>query len=510
MGFAAILAWIIETAEANVERTRLGETAARIEKRIEGQVQVLYAVRALMSASERVDRHELLAFLDAIEAEERVPGMQGVGFALAIDAEADEPVRSLVRERYGIDRGPWPETDQAIRFPIVYLEPDDERNRAALAYDMYSEPVRREAMDAAWASNLPAATDRVTLVQEIDEQVQAGFLIYLPLYQLDNPSEIEGFVYAPFRARDLLEAALEGADEGRLVAVYSDQLGEDNQLFDSGRSRSRSSEHEIQVAGRKWVLLLEPSYAGSGIWRGASLVALLAGVLLALLAAGLVQAMQSRFEATNRLAEERARRASEKDVLLGEMNHRLKNVIARILSVARMSARHATDVDSFMVALTGRLQALAVAQDSLTETRGREGNLDRLVRAEVEQIQDGESLQIEVGGTPVMLDDSQSQAIGLVVHELMTNSAKYGALARDGGIRITWQTDTDATGNRQVILTWEETGISLDADLQREGFGTRLARTMMEGQLRGGFSRTAKNGTLTVRLNFPYREPDDT
>src|SRR5205814_5842056 len=97
---------------------------------------------------------------------------------------------------------------------ITFLEPLDKRNAAALGYDMYTEPVRREAMDAAWTNGALAASGKVRLVQEIGGPEQAGFLVYLPVYNnrrtpptvAERKADLYGFVYAPFRADDLLHA----------------------------------------------------------------------------------------------------------------------------------------------------------------------------------------------------------------------------------------------------------------------------------------------------------------
>src|SRR5690606_16254373 len=108
-------------------------------------------------------------------------------------------------------------------------EPFIDRNLRAFGYDMYSEPVRREAMERARDSGLPALSGKVTLVQEFGPEVQAGFLIYLPIYAngvtpvtVDARREaLLGFVYSPFRAHDIMDS------------IFSDSLSDvDIELFD--------------------------------------------------------------------------------------------------------------------------------------------------------------------------------------------------------------------------------------------------------------------------------------
>src|SRR5690606_28529581 len=112
---------------------------------------------------------------------------------------------------------------------ILYLEPFTGRNLRAFGYDMFSEPVRREAMERARDSGLPALSGKVTLVQEFGPEVQAGFLIYLPIYARGTEPEtvdarraaLLGFVYSPFRAHDIMDS------------IFSDSLNDvDLELFD--------------------------------------------------------------------------------------------------------------------------------------------------------------------------------------------------------------------------------------------------------------------------------------
>src|SRR5205814_8144949 len=121
--------------------------------------------------------------------------------------------------------------------------PLDRRNQVAIGYDMFTEPVRREAMERARDTGQPSASARVVLIQEIDSQKQQGFLIYTPLYALDPaPTTVEGrraaltgFVYSPFRTGDLLAAILsERGDRPVAVRVYDgNSTSKDAQIFDS-------------------------------------------------------------------------------------------------------------------------------------------------------------------------------------------------------------------------------------------------------------------------------------
>src|SRR5690606_29577498 len=144
------------------------------------------------------------------------PGIQGIGFSQWLREDEREALIRQARADGLADFDLWPTGDRDDYTAIIYLEPNDWRNRRALGYDMFSEPVRREAMSRARDLGQPAVSGRVRLVQETNESVQHGFLMYLPVYPRGKvPESLEerrrqllGFVYSPFRMGDLMAGTL--------------------------------------------------------------------------------------------------------------------------------------------------------------------------------------------------------------------------------------------------------------------------------------------------------------
>src|SRR5690606_28300751 len=113
----------------------------------------------------------------------------------------------------GVRLHPWPDGSQPYAVPVTYLQPDTERNRRALGFDMFSDPVRRAAMTEAERTYRPTATDRVTLAQDADSV--PGFLIYMPVLEpTATGRRLKGFMYSPFNARAFLASALELEEAG--------------------------------------------------------------------------------------------------------------------------------------------------------------------------------------------------------------------------------------------------------------------------------------------------------
>ncbi len=506
---SAYMAASIRAADAIQRETELARAASRIEGRVRDHVNLLHAVAGLFRVENNlVSREMLLRYLDAIDVEGRMPGIQGIGFAMAMNPAVPGPASRAIADAYGVTVAPWPPTDLAVRFPIVLLEPFDDRNRAALGFDMWSEPVRREAMRTAWIERAARASAPVELVQEIDEEKQVGFLIYIPVFQdralrAHPDPEILGFVYAPFRAGDLLTRILSAGPLGVRVRARDAGAGpggDQTLLFSNVEPDALDTavSRIINVAGRTWLLdLTEEPGEGPGTFDPPLIVLALGGALsLVVLWSARAQARQ--VAASEALARKVREAADEKDLILQEMRHRLKNAITRIHGIARLTARGASDVRDFLDVFGGRMQAMAAAQDLLGQSQWQRTTLHDLVESELAQIGAVEPDRILVDGPPVDLDESAAQAVGLVVHELATNSTKHGALAGDGRLDVRWR--ATAAG---VEILWTEHGTATIATAAPSGFGSRLIDTLVRAQLGGRWSRVADGPVLTVTIDFP-------
>ena len=191
---------------------------------------------------------------------------------------------------------------------------------------------------------------------------------------------------------------------------------------------------------------------------------------------------------------------TEKDLLLQEMKHRIKNSMARVLAISRQTAAVSDSISAFNESFTSRLQAMAAAQDMLTRSSWDQADLRELLHSELKQVlgdnYDGKRLL----GPPIILNARATQAIGLAFHELATNALKYGSgNCRSMGIFIRWE-----VLGQKLAIQWLETGASY-ADESTPGFGTKLIRVNIEGELSGTFSRTNSDDSLIVNISIPMR-----
>ena len=259
------------------------QRAAAVTQRMEDYVALLRGTTALMASRPRgeVSHTEFQLYVERLRIQELYPGVQGIGFARAI---APEEVPSVVARMRVYHPGfeIWPEGEREAYSAIVFLEPPDEKNRAAIGFDMYSEPVRRDAMERARDRGRRATSARVELVQEIEnDDLQPGFLIYVPVYRgggipetiAERRERFIGWVYSPFRARDLFDRSFELRERPSEItfAVFdgesrdeADLLYRDARMLFDDPGIAHQAERLIQIGDRLWTLQIRstPAFAG--------------------------------------------------------------------------------------------------------------------------------------------------------------------------------------------------------------------------------------------------------
>lgn len=208
---------------------------ADLTGRIEAYVALLRGAGGLFAASDLVSREDFKVYVAQQDMARNYPGAQGLGYSLRIPAVSRPGVEELLRRQGRVSFRIWPDTPRDEYHAIIYLEPEDRRNLAAIGFDMRTEEVRRAAMDEAWRSGEPTLSGLVTLVQEIEGDKQPGFLLYFPVYrggmvgsEAERRRSLQGFVYSPFRARDFFRGKTARAEHlGIRVTVWDGAHPED-------------------------------------------------------------------------------------------------------------------------------------------------------------------------------------------------------------------------------------------------------------------------------------------
>ncbi len=170
--------------------------------------------------------------------------------------------------------------------------------------------------------------------------------------------------------------------------------------------------------------------------------------------------------------------------LNAELSHRMKNILAMAQAIALQTMRVATDVPSATEVLTGRLTALGKAHDILLDGGHSGGNLASVIEGALRMHDDRRSHRFALDGPHVAVGHRAGLPLALIVHELATNAAKFGALSTEAGaVDIAWRIDEAA--EPKLVLTWSEHGGPPVAAPARRGFGSRLIERGLSGQLGG-------------------------
>lgn len=500
----------LEKAEAERLQTELDghatEIAAALERRATEHIAILHAAAAVFSLDDDVEPEEFTALAGGMRRSGAYHGSMGLAWAevvpLAQVSALEKKMQGTGAEPYRVY--PHPTASTVISVPVIFIDPMTASNQAGIGYDMYSDPMRRQAMDAAVRSGQPQASGKVELIRGNGP----GFLIFMPVFNEESDGEqLKGFVLSPFRAPDFLAAAAE------LYSARDIQVS----LYDGGKTGGgllvgpalgmgdgASVDRKIEIAGRPWILsvAMEPGPALSELSR----VTLIFGLILAVLAAALARVITNRAMEDRLVLEWLSRQSAIRTSLIRELNHRVKNTLANVLSIVSLTRRQATNIDEFTESLTGRLKALSATHDLLSQSDWRAASIQELVRAELAPYLDEDEGRIAMDGVEISLAPNEALSLGLAIHELATNAAKYGALSTaQGRVSVSW---TLISPDVAEVL-WEERNGPPVQPPTRRGFGIELIERIVAQELNSKVQLEFLPGGVRCRMRVPLRQPSD-
>ncbi|MBB1286793.1 CHASE domain-containing protein [Flavisolibacter sp. BT320] len=273
-----IIAWYIShNNQKEKTKYRFEYAVSNIESAIQDRMtayeQVLRNAVGFFYAADTVTRAEWRSYVQTLRLQQYYPGIQGLGFTFRLAPEDVNRFTQQVRAEGFPAFTIWPGENREVYHPIVYLEPFVGRNLRAFGYDMFTERNRRLAMQRAMDSGEPALSEMVRLVQETDDDVQKGCLLYLPVYNQkmslgtveERRAALKGFVYSPFRINDLMKGIMGTVSPQIEFEIYDGRQTDTAHLFYASHGHNpRKSEadisvtHLMQVAGNEWTLVFTP------------------------------------------------------------------------------------------------------------------------------------------------------------------------------------------------------------------------------------------------------------
>ncbi len=517
LAIAAITALSVFAIESNArarERAQMREyarsVAAALDRSSNSFSSYLRSGAALFASSADVSPETFDSFVRALKLDMDYPGAEGIGWLPVI--EPDELPGFMARTRASQpgfpDIYPRPVSNTGRIAPVTMFAPASPRNRRALGYDMYSDPARAAAMAEAELARRPTASGRIVLEQEQSGNLPA-FAIYMPVFRTfgEDDRRLIGFVYTPFRAREFLDSAIDTTRSDEFgVRLYDGDAGTEHLLVTHsiGDAGGEQVEEQVTIANRKLLLVVEA--ADRQVLSPLSMVTLLFGLALASLLMLLARLLtQQAYEDQARLAffEEQH---SIRNSLTRELNHRVKNTLANVLSILSLTRRRTKDLDTFADSLEGRIRALSATHDLLTVTDWGTTPIRAVIEAELQHFRIGFDDAILLDGPPLELAPNDALSFGLAMHELATNAAKYGALSSPGGrVTIRWE----MAGEHLAEVEWRETGGPPVAAERRRGFGTELIEKIVAHELRQPVALDFRPEGVVCVMRVPIRRPGE-
>lgn len=319
-----------------------------IENRLVNYEQVLYSAQGLFISSDEVTSDEWQTFIANQQLGTRFPGVQVTGYSKKI-GNSENLAKHIQEMRLTYpDYTVRPDTPRDEYHSIVYIEPVNARNLMALGYDAFSEPVRRAAMEKACETSTATISGKITLVQEITEDVQPGFLMFLPVYEEGKPHQtveqktaaLQGFVYSAFRTHDLFDAMLpvlqETATGNVRIKIYDGTKSDETLYYDSKKETPDYTwikSTNLEFGHRTWLIEFSRIHAFTD-FETSVLVAIPAiGVSMSAFVFIAIRSNQRNINRITKLNEDLLK--SEKLSAIGQLASRLAHDIRNPLSVIK-------------------------------------------------------------------------------------------------------------------------------------------------------------------------------
>ncbi len=207
-----------------------------------------------------------------------------------------------------------------------------------------------------------------------------------------------------------------------------------------------------------------------------------------------------------KLAEERQR------LMLAELHHRVKNSLATVQAIANLTRRNATSVEEFCAAFSDRIIALSKTHTMLVDCNWQRINIRELFISELGIFDDGSGARVVLSGAPIDLPTDFALSLGLAIHELTTNAAKYGSLSTPNGrLAVEWSIDSEPgsspTLQPTLQIDWRERGGPPVEPPRRQGFGAMLLQRLFAGQAGARTTMNYARDGLEFGLSLPWN-PD--
>lgn len=452
----------------------------RIQTRFNQYEQILRGGVAFFDAYSQVNREQWNKYVSSLNLQINLPGLQGFAFAERVNpADLPEHIARIRAEGFG-QYTVAPAGQRDLYFPITLIEPFDVQNQRAFGFDMFSEPVRREAMTRAMDTGRATLSGIVQLKQDKAENATPGFLMYLPVYKpgvelrsvQDRRQAIRGFVYSPFRGVDLMGNVLgQGKTPLSFKLHDSTNLTQQSLIYSSGsdekvNARSSFADHRhtatvpIELPGRTWMVQFQSTRDFDEEVHNATpkLILFAGGIINLLLFLTIFSLVQQR----KKLSASRA-----KSLFLANMSHEIRTPLNAIIGLNNLIkeqvkdpqtaryAQQAQDASEHLLALLNDVLSFSQIESGRAKTESIDFNL----RDQIDKTVDRFKLRAEGKGLKLEIEFDASNAVWIkgdptryaqVLGNLLSNAIKF---SQEGRVLI--KVKTEEFNASQVVIRTE-------------------------------------------------------
>jgi len=500
----------VEIQRAEAQHRQMAIAASSAVERLVNANAVYLRAGSLLTAERADPERAFDTFARQLDTDRSLQAGGALGWSAVLPSEEVPALEARLRQKGVAGFAVHPRPMGGLVMPMIYLHPDSPAARRGLGFDVFSESSRRIALERAMRSGSPVISGSVQLAVPDRNGRRTGFAMFMPVYGPDHGRrQLVGVLSRGFAAQSFLTSALSAErlqDYG--VALYDVEKPGAPPLAVIGE-QARSADRirrEMELAGHRMRLEISPP-APSAL-SNLSLLTLLFGMMVAALLLILARLV------TQQAAEDRAalawfeEQASIRNSLTRELNHRVKNTLANVLSIVALTRRRTDNIDDFVAGLIGRVRALSATHDLLTQSEWGTTPIRAVISAELAPYAaanlDFADRAVVLRGPHVELAPNDALSLGLAIHELATNAAKYGALSQPGGrVEVAWEMLTD----KLARIDWSEQGGPPVPEQRRRGFGTELIEKIVAHELRNPVDLRFDTDGVRCTLIVPVRTP---
>lgn len=486
-------------------QTALAATAA-LERLASANTVYLRAGAVVLSMQRPITEQAFREFAQQLDKDTSLRGGGALGLSVMVRPAEVATLESMARAA-GISHytvHPVPVGRTAL--PVLYTAPDTAANRRTLGFDLLSDPARRAAVERAIRSGRASAAGPMELMSDDGPGSRTGFAIFVPVYDGTGADrQLVGLLARAFRAQTFIEAALGGEEvRGYGIALYDGERPERMEIAAVGPQAPRERRVMRDMLIADYRMRVEVSPPVGIMLSNLSLLTLLFGMMAAALLLVVARLV------TQNAAEDRTalawfeEQASIRNSLTRELNHRVKNTLANVLSIVALTRRRTDNIDEFVSGLIGRIRALSATHDLLTQSEWGTTPIRAVVSAELAPYAHDGDRAVTMRGPNVELAPNDALSLGLAIHELATNASKYGALSAPGGrVEIFWEMITE----KLARIDWSEHGGPAVSEGRPRGFGTELIEKIVAHELRNPVDLRFEPDGVRCTLIVPVRLP---